>query len=179
MRNMLALLPLFALAVLAGGVASAGPYSMDHVAIGGGQTSSVAGSYSLAGGVGDAFVLSSAGGPYTLQAGFWALPFTSTTDVPDATVPLVTGRLRHGPNPFSARADIGFELATAQAVSLAIFDLRGARVRTLLDGHRDAGRYQVPWDGRDADGVVVPAGVYWVQFTSGATRERSRIVRIP
>src|SRR5262252_10766625 len=133
MRSTLSLLGLAALVVTGAGVARAGPYSMDRVTIGGGQTAGVAGSYSLTGGTGTVLMGSSAGGPYALQAGFWALPALSgTDDVPPATESLVTGRLRGGPNPFSSRADIAFEVAARQDASLAIYDLRGARVRTLV-----------------------------------------------
>lgn len=159
--------------------AEAGPYTMDKVAFSGGQTSSVAVGYSLTGGAGQPLVASSSGGSYQLQSGFWALPNQGTTDIPDEVTPLVTGRLRSSPNPFSGRAGITFQLGSPGHVSLEIFDVRGARVRTLVDRRMDAGRYQLPWDGRDGDGAALPAGVYWIQFLSGGTRERSRIVRLP
>src|SRR5262245_4493047 len=179
MRSIHALPVLLALVVTSASVTRAGPYSMDRVAIGGGQTAAVAGSYSLTGGTGAVLVRSSDGGPYSLQAGFWALPTSNTTDVAPATEPLVTGRLRGGPNPFSGRAEIDFQLAVRQGMKLEVFDLRGARVRTLVDGPMDPGRYHVQWDGRDAGGASVPAGIYWLQFASGRTRERTRIVRLP
>jgi hypothetical protein len=173
----LALLVLLACSGVQG--AAAGPYSMDRAVFSGGQKSSVAVGYSLTGGVGQPLVLSSSGGSYQLQSGFWPLPGPGTSDVPDEVTPLVTGRLRSAPNPFSGSAGITFQLGAPGHVSLEIFDLRGARVRTLVDRRMDAGRYQLPWDGRDGDGAALPAGVYWIQFLSGGTRERSRIVRLP
>jgi|SRR5215831_10518722 len=179
MRSTLALPALVALVMTGASVTRAGPYSMDRVTIGGGQTAAVAGGYSLTGGIGGVLERSSAGGPYALQAGFWALPPSGNVGVPVEQEPLVTGRLRGGPNPFSSRAEIAFELAARQNASLEIYDLRGARVRTLIDGPMDPGRYHVPWDGRDAAGASVPAGIYWLQFVSGSARERTRIVRLP
>ena len=159
--------------------AEAGPYTMEKAVFSGGQTSSVAVGYSLTGGAGQPLVLASAGGSYQLQSGFWPLPGPGTSDVPEEVTPLVTGQLRSAPNPFSGRAGISFQLGAPGHVSLEIFDLRGARVRTLVDRRLDAGRYQLPWDGRDVGGAALPAGVYWIQFLSGGTRERSRIVRLP
>ena len=68
------------------------------------------------------------------------------------------------PNPFRHAAEIrmtspGDRLATAQ-----VFDVRGRLVRALLDGSRDADR--VSWDGQDARGASVPAGIYFVRARS-------------
>lgn len=181
MRSIRILPPLALLAILAGArPAGAGPYTMDRVAFGNGQTAAVAGSYRLTGGAGVPLMQRATGGPYVLQSGFWALPGSSTTDVPSATDPIVrTGLLRSAPNPFAAQTQLAFELEAARHVSLDVFDIRGARVRALLDRTLDPGRYQLQWDGRAEDGAVVPAGIYWIQFQSGSTRERSRVVRLP
>jgi hypothetical protein len=172
-------LPLLVFACCAALPAFAGPYSMDHVAFGGGQSTAVAGTYVLTGGVAAASSASASGGPYSLRSGFWALPAGSTTDVPDVVLPPVTGRLRSAPNPFSSRTRVSFELATASHVELGVFDLRGARVRTLVDRAMDAGRYELGWDGRDESGAALPAGIYWLRFDAGTTRRSARIVRLP
>jgi len=181
MRPIPRLLALLVLFLCCRGVpgATAGPYTADRVVFSGGQSSSVAVGYRLTGGAGQPLVTSSGGGAYALQSGFWALPPASTTEVPAAGGPLVTRLVHSGPNPFTSRAEIAFELAAPQRVSIEVFDLRGARVRTLVDRAMDPGRYRLPWDGRDADGAAVPAGVYWIQFLAGGTRQGSRIVRLP
>jgi flagellar hook assembly protein FlgD len=45
-----------------------------------------------------------------------------------------------------------------------VFDLRGARVNTLLDGTLEAGERDVAWDGRDGQGRTVAAGVYFYRL---------------
>lgn len=64
-----------------------------------------------------------------------------------------------------------FDAGSAEAVkTLWVWDVRGRRVRTLIDNDRDAGGADlaglatgsVVWDGRDEEGVVVPVGVYGV-----------------
>ena len=74
------------------------------------------------------------------------------------------------PNPFGASATMAFDLAADQAVRLAVYDLRGARVRVLENGLLSAGRYQVPWDGRDESGHPVAGGIYLVRFEAGQVR---------
>jgi hypothetical protein len=164
-------------------LALAGPYTMDRFAFGNSARVSVAGSYQLTGGAGMPLVQRSSGGvggAYVLQSGFWAFPPSASTGAPPLTNPPAnTGLLYSAPNPFVGRTSIAFELNAARHVSLAIFDLRGARIRTLVERSLEAGRYRMEWDGHSEDGTVVPAGIYWVQFQSGGTRERSRIVRLP
>jgi flagellar hook assembly protein FlgD len=45
-------------------------------------------------------------------------------------------------------------------VLLSIYNLHGQEVRTLINGHRNAGFHSVNWDGKDERGQIVPSGVY-------------------
>jgi len=65
------------------------------------------------------------------------------------------------PNPFASSTSIGFSIPAGVAShSLAIYDLAGRLVRRLSSGPRSAGRHASTWDGRDASGRAVAAGVY-------------------
>lgn len=70
------------------------------------------------------------------------------------------------PAPFRASTTLGFDLATAGVARLDVYDLRGARVRTLVNGWRPAGRTDVLWRGDDDAGRRVPAGMYLVRLAS-------------
>jgi hypothetical protein len=66
------------------------------------------------------------------------------------------------PNPFRATSgvDVVFGgLAGASETRVRVFDVRGRLVRTL-EGRSEGGLAQVRWDGRDAAGRSVAAGVY-------------------
>ena len=87
---------------------------------------------------------------------------------------LSTGR----PNPFRDRVTIRFDLPVAGDADLAVFDVTGRRVRTVVRGRLDAGRYAPVWDGRDDHGSRVAAGVYFVRLRAGdftATRKSVRL----
>jgi flagellar hook assembly protein FlgD len=58
-------------------------------------------------------------------------------------------------------------------VSLAIYGLRGERIRTLIDGERAAGAHSIVWDGRDDRGRAVGAGAYFYRL-EGLGRSVSR-----
>jgi agmatine deiminase len=80
------------------------------------------------------------------------------------------------PNPFNPSTTFSFELKYADEAELVIVDARGHMVRTLLQGHREAGRHEVSWDGTDESGRAVASGVYYyrlraagLQYTRAAT----------
>lgn len=72
------------------------------------------------------------------------------------------------PNPFNPTTVIPFELGAETQVHIAVFDGNGRRVRTLVEGRRAAGRYQVWWNGTDAKGRVLPGGVYFCRLLTAA-----------
>lgn len=80
------------------------------------------------------------------------------------------------PNPVASRATVRFALPRAGAVSLAIYDVTGARVRTLVNGERAAGEHSATWDGRDDGGRRLGAGAYFVKLASGDREATRRVV---
>ncbi|KPJ51983.1 hypothetical protein AMJ39_08875 [candidate division TA06 bacterium DG_24] len=80
------------------------------------------------------------------------------------------------PNPFGAATTITYALPDAQPVTLAIYDIRGARVRNLISGTVSAGLHQVVWDGRDGRGHTVASGIYFCSLEAGGLRETRRMV---
>jgi hypothetical protein len=71
------------------------------------------------------------------------------------------------PNPFRGNTLIPFSLPSEGTVELAIYDLRGRLVRTLVSGPRPVGSQAVSWDGRNGQGDRVASGVYYVRLLEG------------
>ena len=65
------------------------------------------------------------------------------------------------PNPFNPTTDIRFSIAQAGRVEVAIYDVNGRLVKTLVDGKIEAGLHSVVWDGTNNLGAKVGSGVYW------------------
>jgi subtilisin family serine protease/chitodextrinase len=61
--------------------------------------------------------------------------------------------------------------------SIHIFDVNGRRVQVLEVGTAVGGR--MTWDGRDAEGRSVPAGVYYARLLSGSVHAQTRLVLLP
>jgi hypothetical protein len=66
------------------------------------------------------------------------------------------------PNPFNSSTQISFDLPRAATVSLAVFNIAGQRVATLMNGMTEAGNHTVRFDGSG-----FPSGVYFVRMEAG------------
>ena len=71
------------------------------------------------------------------------------------------------PNPFNPRTTLRFMARGGETAELAVYDLRGRLVRTLVRGPLAPGPQEVPWDGRDEGGRSVPSGQYFARFAEG------------
>lgn len=80
------------------------------------------------------------------------------------------------PNPALGRANLSFSLPRDADVTLEVYDLQGARVRTVRSGTMTAGSHNVAWDGRDESGARVRAGTYFARLASGGKTATSRFV---
>jgi len=98
------------------------------------------------------------------------------TGVPDpAGPPVATCLAGIWPNPFNPQTTIAFDLAHEQGVRLAVYDLHGTRVRTLVAATLPRGRHTAIWDGRDDRGQPVASGVYMARFETGERREMRKM----
>ena len=74
------------------------------------------------------------------------------------------------PNPFNPVTAISFsvpEEAANVVISLRVFDIRGALVRTLVDQAVQPGEHTVFWDGTADNGGALPSGVYIYRLAAG------------
>lgn len=96
----------------------------------------------------------------------------------NGTLPEAVGHLVVWPNPFNPEATIRYDVARRARVSLRIYDVSGRLVRTLVDGRRDAGRYDATWDGTDDRGHRVASGVYFCRLTAGTSAWARKLVML-
>ena len=98
-------------------------------------------------------------------------------------LPKETALLPNYPNPFNPETWIPYQLAKPADVTLHIYSVNGALVRTLELGHQTAGTYYsknraVYWDGRNQHGEAVASGVYVYTLTAGNfTATRKMLIR--
>jgi hypothetical protein len=82
--------------------------------------------------------------------------------------------LQNYPNPFNSSTLIHFSLSTGAGISLTIYDLTGAKVKTLLRENKPAGDYRIYWNATNFSGVPVPAGEYLCRLKTNTGVQTSR-----
>lgn len=83
------------------------------------------------------------------------------------------------PNPARYSARFALTLPLGAPIRVEAFDLSGRRVRSLVDGYREAGATDVTWDLRDDLGTPVRAGIYLVRavLPGKVVTHRTAVVR--
>jgi hypothetical protein len=121
-----------------------------------------------------------AGGEVSAYLAFWN-PNDATSigddpgsdDGPQATIPTALAISTVAPNPFNPRTTVWLDIPRAGGVTLAVHDLRGRLVRTLLSGRMSEGRHPVVWEGLDDGGARTPSGVYLVRLVTADGAQRA------
>jgi S-formylglutathione hydrolase FrmB len=81
------------------------------------------------------------------------------------------------PNPFSMDTHISYQLSKTSFVEIAIYDISGQKVKTLVNETKPAGVYSVDWDGRDNSNMLASSGIYIYRLsTSSYTQIRKMII---
>ncbi len=117
----------------------------------------------------------------------FATSFLIDTCVLDATtvvavepsIPSVSRLLPAGPNPTRAGSRWRLDLAAPAWVHAGIYDLRGRLVHRLADQSFVAGSHDLTWDGTDARGGRVAAGIYFCVADVGGRAFQQKVALIP
>ena len=80
------------------------------------------------------------------------------------------------PNPFNPSTTIPYRLPAPAHVRLEVFNLLGQRVATLVDEEQQAGLHTAAWNGTDAAGRPVAAGLYLYRLRGIGTSGTRRMV---
>jgi photosystem II stability/assembly factor-like uncharacterized protein len=85
---------------------------------------------------------------------------TSTNGVP--AVPLVSSLFQNFPNPFNPVTTIRYDITQKSFVNIAVYDVLGRKVVTLVNGEKQPGSYQVDFNARG-----LSSGVYFYRLVAG------------
>jgi hypothetical protein len=105
---------------------------------------------------------------------------TGQTSIERMPAPRALTLAQNYPNPFTAGSlavtSIGYSVPRQSVVSVKMYNLVGREVRTLTNEMHAAGNYSITWDGRDAEGALVPPGMYIYKINAGASSVSKRMV---
>jgi len=89
----------------------------------------------------------------------------------DLAIALIVTTLKSNyPNPFNPSTTIAFDIAREWQVSIDIYNIKGQRVKSLVNDTFGVGRYSIVWNGDDAYGHSVGSGVYFYRMTTSEYR---------
>jgi endoglucanase len=86
--------------------------------------------------------------------------------------------LQNYPNPFNPTTTIHYQLSANDHVEIAIYNLKGQKVRSLVNEIKIAGTHTVVWDGRDDAGIECPGGVYFCRMRASDFRQVRKLILI-
>jgi len=71
------------------------------------------------------------------------------------------------PNPFNPFTTISYSVSEDIATEIVIYNIRGQRVKELLNKVVDAGQHEITWNGKDESGNNVSSGIFFCRIVSG------------
>ena len=80
--------------------------------------------------------------------------------------PQKTSLTKNYPNPFNPSTTIDYQLSDAGMVSMIVYDLKGATVKTLVNKVQEADYHNVVWHGLNESGQIVASGRYILKMTA-------------
>jgi len=82
------------------------------------------------------------------------------------------------PNPFNPETNIQIDVAEKSHVTVAIFNIMGQKVATLVNGTMDQGIYHIKWSGLSDQGISLPSGMYFYEMKSPAYHSVKKLVLV-
>ncbi|MCB0282644.1 MAG: immune inhibitor A [Calditrichae bacterium] len=82
------------------------------------------------------------------------------------------------PNPFNPETRISFEMSEPANVNIKIYDAIGREIKTLYDGFKQAGSYQLTWDGTNDKGLSVASGIYFYRMQTKDFQSMKKLVLV-
>ncbi len=101
---------------------------------------------------------------------------TSTTGGDDLPGVMDFALAANFPNPFNPNTVIRFDVPVRARVKIAVYDVNGRLVNTLIDKIFDRGGSETAWDGRDESGKAVASGVYFCRMEAEGFATTRKIV---
>jgi hypothetical protein len=89
------------------------------------------------------------------------------TGIGDERGPVAFALYQNYPNPFNPHTTISYSVDREEDVVLAIYDITGKHVRTLVNRPMTPGVYEEEWDGKGANGLNVTSGIYFYRLKAG------------
>ena len=99
-------------------------------------------------------------GVATIDMGCYEFGAEPYVGISNNQLPMTNSQMTNYPNPFNPETKIVFNLSEEGNVKLEIFNIKGQKVKTLMDAYTAKGEFAAIWNGRDNSGKRVSSGEY-------------------
>jgi hypothetical protein len=101
------------------------------------------------------------------MGGIWVYDIEVEVSETDNTLLVTQSYLSYSyPNPFNPETTIKFYLQSDSFVNIDIFNIKGQKIKTLVNEFSPSGDHQAAWNGTDDKGQNVSSGVYFYRITT-------------
>ncbi len=108
----------------------------------------------------------------------WWLPCSAPAKAvrENKSIPVVFGLKSAVPNPFNPTTTISYSLPQSGHLRVALYDIRGQHIKTLVDEWQTGGDHSVTWSGTDNSNRRVSSGVYFIRMESGGVVSTEKVM---
>ncbi len=85
-------------------------------------------------------------------------------------------KLQNYPNPFNPSTTISYNLKKEEKIELAVYNLKGQKVNTLVSELQPSGEHQIVWNGHDQEGKPVSSGIYFYRLRTGTSSQIKKMI---
>lgn len=86
--------------------------------------------------------------------------------------------IKNYPNPFNPKTTIMFDIGNAGKTQVEIFNVKGQKVKTLLNEYMEIGKHSVIWEGKDSNNKRVSSGVYFYKVSVNGKQKISKMLML-
>jgi len=80
------------------------------------------------------------------------------------------------PNPFNPETTLHYTIPQPENVRIDVYDIKGRRVKTLVNSQKAAGSYTIRWNGRNEQGRHVSSGMYFARLEAGKLVAKQKLI---
>jgi len=93
-------------------------------------------------------------------------------------LPVTTDLNQNYPNPFNPTTTINYSIVDAGRVRIEIFNIKGEKIRTLVDEGKNVGYHSTVWNGKDNNGKSVASGMYFYNMVTDEYHKTRKMLLI-
>jgi len=99
------------------------------------------------------------------------------SEISENTIELKKFELQQNfPNPFNPETNISYSLSEASTVKIEIYNIKGQKVKQLVNDQLPAGQHSVIWNGTDKTNTTVSSGIYFYKIKTDFGENKKKCI---